>query len=87
MPTRHDELEQRVTELIQRLGKDFADLEGELRWSLTRALIHRAVHYATERGGVEYCALSTYLAEMTVHAHKLAHGDNPKASAHQDLKH
>ena len=84
---RQDELEQRVNELICKLGRDFADLGDELRWSVTRALIHRAVHYATERGGVEYCALSTYLAEMTVHAHKLAHGDNPQASAHQDLKH
>ena len=54
---------------------------------MTRALIHRAVHYATERPGVEYCALATYLAEMVGHAHKLAHGDNPKAPAHSDLKH
>lgn len=84
---RQDELEMRVNELIQRLGREFADLGDDLRWSITRALIHRAVHFATERDGVEYCALATYLAEMTVHAHKLAHGDNPKASAHADLKH
>ena len=84
---RQDELEARVKELVGRLGKDFADLGDELRWSMTRALIHQAVHYATERPGVEYCALSTYLAEMTVHAHRLAHGDNPAASAHGDFKH
>ena len=84
---RHDELEQRLGHLIDQLAHDFADLGDELRWSMTRALVHRAVHYATERPGIEYCALSTYLAEMTVHAHKLAHGDNPKAPAHKDLKH
>ena len=84
---RTDEVEQRVTELIQRLGRDFADLGEELRWTVTRALIHRAVHYATERPGIEYCTLATYLAEMSVHAHKLAHGDNPSAPTHQDLKH
>ena len=84
---RHDELEARVNEMIQRLGKDFADMGEELRWSMTRALVHRAVHYATERPGVEFCSLATYLAEMTSHAHKLAHGDNPKSQTHQDLKH
>lgn len=84
---RQDDVEARVQELIARLGRDFADLGEELRWSVTRALVHRAVHYATERPGVEYCTLATYLAEMTVHAHKLAHGENPKASTHQDLKH
>jgi hypothetical protein len=84
---RSEELEARVGEMIQRLAADFADLGGELRWSMTRALIHRAVHFATERPGVEYCALATYLAEMVGHSHKLAHGDNPKASSHQDLKH
>jgi hypothetical protein len=85
---RHDEVEARVNELIGRLGKEFADLGDELRWSVTRALIHRAVHYATERPGVEYCALATYLGEMIGHAHKLAHGDTPQgATAHKDVVH
>ena len=84
---RQDDVEARVDELIQRIGREFADLGAELRWAVTRALVHRAVHYATERPGVEYCALATYLAEMSVHAHKLAHGENPKAAAHDDLKH
>ena len=84
---RFDELEGRVTELTQRLAVEFKDLDGDLRWSVTRALIHRAVHFATERPGVEYCALATYLGEMIGHAHKLAHGDNPAAQSHSDLKH
>jgi hypothetical protein len=84
---RSDELEARIGELINRLGHDFADLGDDLRWTMTRALIHRAVHYATDRPGVEFCALATYLSEMTVHAHKIAHGDNPKAPTHNDLKH
>ncbi len=87
MATRYDELEQRVNDLTQRLAVEFRDLDEGLRWSITRALIHRAVHFATERPGVEYCTLATYLGEMVGHAHKLAHGDNPKAPTHQDLKH
>ncbi|MSP61727.1 MAG: hypothetical protein EXR72_15615 [Myxococcales bacterium] len=84
---RFDELEQRVTELTQKLGVEFKDLGDDLRWSITRALIHRAVHYAAERPGVEYCTLATYLGDMVGHAHRLAHGDNPKAPTHNDLKH
>ena len=84
---RQDDVEARVTELIQKLGREFADMGEDLRWTVTRALIHRAVHYATERPGVEFCALSSYLADMIGHSHKLAHGDNPRAQAHQDLKH
>lgn len=85
--SRYDELEQRVTELAQRLATEFKDLDSDLRWSVARALIHRAVHFATERPGVEYCTLATYLGEMVGHAHKLAHGDNPKAATHSDLTH
>ena len=85
--SRHDEVEARVNELINKISTEFADLGGELRWTVTRALIHRAVHYGTERPGVEFCALATYLADMVAHAHKLAHGDNPKASSHKDMVH
>lgn len=84
---RQDELEARVGDMIQRVAHDFADLGDDLRWAMTRALIHRAVHFATDRPGVEFCALATYLGDMISHAHRIAHGDNPKASSHQDLKH
>jgi hypothetical protein len=85
--SRAQDLEQRLTELVNRLGHEFADLGDELRWSMTRALIHQGVHYATERPGVTYCALSTYLAEMTIHAHKLSHGDSPQSPTHHDITH
>jgi hypothetical protein len=84
---RQEDLEARVGEMINRVAHDFADLGDDLRWSMTRALIHRAVHYATDRPGVEFCALATYLGDMVGHAHRIAHGDNPKAQSHQDLKH
>ena len=84
---RADEVEPRVADLIQRLAADFADLGPDLRWTLTRALIHRAVHFAVDQPGVEFCTLATYLSEMVGHAHKIAHGDNPKAAAHKDLVH
>jgi hypothetical protein len=81
-----DDLEARIGEFILKLEKDFEN-EPHLRWAITRGLIHRAVHYAVEKPGVEYCALATNLAEMIQHAHKLAHGDNPKAQAHKDFVH
>jgi hypothetical protein len=84
---RADELEARVGELQQKLAQEFADLGNDLRWLLTRAFIHRAVHFAAERPGVEFCALATYLGDMVGHAHKLQHGDNPKAQSHKDLVH
>ena len=85
--SRQDDLEARIEEAVARIARDFGDLGGDLRWSMTRGLIHRAVHHATEQKGVEFCALSTYLAEMIGHAHKLAHGDNPKAPAHSEFVH
>ena len=84
---RHDELEARLGEMINRVAHEFADMGDELRWSMTRALIHRGVHFACDRPGVEFCALATYLGDMVGHAHRIAHGDNPKAQTHQDLKH
>ena len=66
--------------MIDSLQAEFSDLGGELRWSVVRALIHQAVHHAAEKkSGVEFCALATYLGDMIGHAHKLAHGDNPRA--------
>lgn len=85
--SRQDELEVRVVDLVQRLAKEFADLGDGLRWALARALIHRAVHFATERGAVDFCTLATYLAEMIAHAHKLAHGDSPTSPSHGEYKH
>ncbi len=79
-------IEARLSQLLVELERA-AQGDQNPRWAVTRALIHRAVHYATERPGVDFCALATYLGEMIAHAHKLAHGDNPKAPAHKDFVH
>jgi hypothetical protein len=84
--SRQDELENRITHTVQQLEREFTDVEN-LRWAIARGLIHRAVHHAAEKPGVEFCALASYLAEMVAHAHKLMHGDNPKATSHKDLVH
>ncbi len=77
--SREDELNQQVERLIGQLTREFADLGDEARWRITRALLHRAVHFATAQPGVDYCALATYLAEMIGHAHQLAHGKDERA--------
>jgi hypothetical protein len=83
--TPQEQIEDRVEEAIRSIEKEFAALGGEAKGSVARALIHRAVHHAAATGGLEYCALATYLAEMIGHAHQLAHGDNPRA--HRDVVH
>jgi hypothetical protein len=81
-----NEVEEKLSRAIAEIERS---IEGEpgSRWRITQALIHRAVHYAVEKPGVEFCALATYLADMVGHAHRLAHGDNPKAPAHKDVVH
>ena len=81
-----DDLEAKIVDAIGRLEREFADTP-HLRWSIVRGLIHRAVHYATEKPGVEFCALATYLGEQIAHAHKLAHGDNPRSPKHSENVH
>jgi hypothetical protein len=81
-----NDIEERLTKAVADLERQF-DGTPNLRWNIVRALIHRAVHYATEKPGVEFCALATYLGEMVGHAHKLAHGDNPRAPVHKDFVH
>ena len=85
--SRADELEKRLNQTLQTLTTEFADLGEELRATLVRSLVHRAVHLAAEGPGVEFCTVVTYLAEMIGHAHKLQHGDNPKGAKHKDVLH
>ncbi|HVR61261.1 MAG TPA: hypothetical protein VMU50_05145 [Polyangia bacterium] len=76
--------EARLTALVG----EMAGKGSESDWALVRALIHRAVHVAAERKAAEFCALSTYLAEMIGHAHGLIHGgDQSGAAAHRDIVH
>src|SRR4051812_39013027 len=90
--TRAEELEKRFEELVDNLIKDAMlkvqpEAGEDARRALTRALIHRAVHFAAAAPGVEFCALATYLAEMIGHAHKLQHGDAPSGPKHRDALH
>ena len=80
-----ERFEARITALLEELGAEVAAAGPEGRSALVRALIHRAVHYATAAPGMEFCGLATYLAEMIAHAHTIAHGDTP--SAHRDGLH
>ena len=82
-----EEVEARVTAILGQLEKEFAGAGEERDWMLVRAMIHRAVHHAVDSKRVDFCGLATYLAEMIGHAHKVAHGDNPKAPAHRDFVH
>jgi hypothetical protein len=81
-----DDLEARIGETISRLEKEF-ETTPQVHWAIVRGLIHRAVHYATEKPGVDFCALATYLGEQIGHAHKLAHGDSPRSSKHKENVH
>ena len=75
--------EARLSSLLSELGGrgDESDL------ALVRALVHRGVHLAAERKGIEFCALATYLAEMITHAHQILHGTDKGAPAHKDVVH
>jgi hypothetical protein len=73
-----------------RLAALLGDLSGrgiESDWALVRAMIHRAVHLAAERKAAEFCALSTFLAEMIGHTHQLIHGGDQTTAAHRDIVH
>ena len=48
-------------------------------WALVRALMHKAVHLAHDRGA-EYCAVATLLAEMIQHAHAVMHPAHPRGN-------
>ena len=59
----------------------------ESDWALVRALIHKAVHVNADRKAGEFCAVATFLAEQTVHAHRLLHGGDAPGAPHDDFKH
>ena len=82
-----DELQKEHEARLTALAAELAGRGAESDWALVRALIHRAVHLAADRKAAEFCALSTYLAEMIGHAHQLIHGGTEAAAAHQDIVH
>jgi len=75
--------EARLTAVLNELGGRGA--ESDL--ALVRALVHKAVHFAAERKGIQFCALATFLGEMIGHAHQLQHGTDQLAPAHHDVVH
>ena len=74
--------EGKLDELLRELG----GRGRESDWALVRALIHKAVHFNAEGKAGEFCAIATFLAEQTGHAHKLLHGGDQPA-AHGDFLH
>lgn len=77
------EHEARLNRFLEELGR--GGRESDL--ALARALIHRGVHLAIDRGAGEFCALATYLSEMVGHAHGLMHGADPASAQHGDALH
>jgi hypothetical protein len=71
---------------LDEILRELAGRGRESDWALVRALIHKAVHFNADSKAGEFCALATFLADQTGHAHKLLHGDAP-SSAHGDFLH
>lgn len=75
--------EAKLNELLRALGGKSRDSD----WALVRALIHRAVHFNADKKAGEFCAIATFLAEQTGHAHSLMHTADKPAGAHDDFMH
>ena len=82
-----DELQKQHEAKLDEVLREMGGRSRDSDWALVRALIHKAVHFNAERKAGEFCAVATFLAEQTGHAHKLLHvGDKP-AAAHADFLH
>jgi hypothetical protein len=75
--------ESKLDEVLRALGGQGRDSD----WALVRALIHKAVHFNVDRKAGEFCAIATFLAEQTGHAHRLLHGGDSPAAPHGDFTH
>jgi hypothetical protein len=75
--------EKRLDEVLRTMGGQGRESD----WALVRALIHKAVHLNADRKAGEFCALATFLAEQTGHAHGLLHGGDKPAARHDDFTH
>ena len=82
-----EELQKQHEARLDGLLRELAGRNRESDWALVRALIHRAVHLNADRRAGEFCAVATFLAEQTVHAHKLLHGKDKSAETHGDFTH
>jgi len=75
--------ESRLDEVLRAIG----GRSRESDWALVRALIHKAVHFNADRKAGEFCAIATFLAEQTGHAHRLLHGGDAPSAPHDDFTH
>ena len=77
------EHEAKLDEVLRAIGGRSQDSD----WALVRALIHKAVHFNADRKAGEFCAIATFLAEQTGHAHRLLHGGDAPTAPHADFMH
>lgn len=82
-----DDLQKQYEAGLQALVDGTAGRGAESDLALVRALVHKAVHLASDRKSVQFCALATYLGEMIGHAHQLQHGGDQAATSHHDFVH
>ena len=82
-----DELQKQHEAKLNDLLRTIGGKSRESDWALVRALIHKAVHFNADRKAGEFCAIATFLAEQTGHAHSLLHTADKPAGAHDDFMH
>ena len=82
-----DELQKNHEAKLEELLRTLGGRSRESDWALVRALIHKAVHFNADRKAGEFCAVATFLAEQTGHAHQLMHGGDKPTTPHDDFKH
>ena len=84
---RVDELQKQHEAKVDEVLRAIGGRSPESDWALVRALIHKAVHFNADRKAGEFCAMATFLAEQTGHAHRLLHGGDKPTASHDDFKH
>ena len=82
-----DELQKQHEARLEEVLRAVGGRSRESDWALVRALIHKAVHFNADRKAGEFCAMATFLAEQTGHAHRLLHGGDKPIASHDDFKH
>jgi hypothetical protein len=82
-----DELQKQHEARLEEVLRAIGGRSRESDWALVRALIHKAVHFNANRKAGEFCAMATFLAEQTGHAHSLLHGGDKPTASHDDVKH
>ena len=82
-----DELQKKHEAKLDEVLRAIGGRSRESDWALVRALIHKAVHFNADRKAGEFCALATFLAEQTGHAHQLLHGGDKSTAPHDDFNH